>query len=190
MEKLLELLLAIARMSPELQAHLRTIIRPRKFKKGEYILRAGMICTHIWFIEKGLIRIYHLSEDQEKVNWLLKEGDIFIAVDSFFSQTISSEYIQALEDTWVCGISYQELAAACRQYIEFKEHHNLIETKYYELGNKIRKMQDLPPVDRYLTLMQTHPDLVYRVNLHDLASYLRMSLSKLTQIRRDLSNGK
>jgi CRP-like cAMP-binding protein len=190
MEKLLQLLRAVALMSPELQEHLKTIIRPKLFKKGTYIQRAGSICTHIWFIEKGLIRIYHEGAIKEMVTWLLKEGDIFIAVDSFFSQKPSSEYIQALEDTLVWGISYEELLAACLKYIEFTIHRDLIKTKYYELYNEIQKMVSLPLKDRYLTLMQVDPDLIHRVNLNDLASYLKMSLAKLSHIRRDISNGK
>ena len=190
MEKLLKQLLAIAIMSPELQAHLRIIIKPRKIKKGEFFLRPGDICTHIWFIEKGLIRIFHEVNGKEIITWLLIEGDIFIGVDSFFSQTPSSEYIQALEDMVVWGISYAELMAACKQYIEFKEHRDLIKTKYYELADKISKMVSLPNKDRYLTLMRTQPELSSRVRIEYLASYLKMTPNTLFKIRKDIANGK
>ena len=190
MEKLLALLNAIILMSPALQEHLRTIIRSRIIKKGTYIQKAGSICTHIWFIEKGLIRIYHEAANKEVVTWLLKEGDIFIAVDSFFSQKPSSEYIQALEDMLIWGISYEELVATCLKYIEFNNHKDLIKTKYYELSDKIHKMVTLPEKDRYLALMQTQPDLINRVKLDDLASYLQMAPKTLSKIRNGLANGK
>jgi len=96
MDQLIQLLKHFATMSPELEAHLRSIIKLRKFKKGEIILAEGMIASHIYYIESGLIRSYY----QVVLTDLQNRGveDIFIAyIDNLqgFAEAIESVYPQA-----------------------------------------------------------------------------------------------
>lgn len=98
MEALFALLNAIAQMSPELEAHLRSILQHTYFKEGDFILRTDKINRSIYFIESGLVRIYHDLSGKEVTTWFLVERDIFISVRSFFRQLPSREDIVALED--------------------------------------------------------------------------------------------
>jgi len=191
MEKLIQLLNVISLMSPGLQAHLSNTLRSRVIRKGEFILRPGQICTNICFIEKGLIRIFHDRGNKEVITWLLKEGDIFISIDSFFDQVPSTEYIEALEDTIVWYISFAELEETCRQYPEFLAHQDKIKTKYHKINDHNKKrILGMQPKDRYKLLMGEEPELITRVPALHLASYLNISPKKLFGMRRDIAHGK
>ncbi len=45
----------------EIYQHLETFT-VKKVKKGEIILRQGDICSHTYFVEKGLLRYYSIDK--------------------------------------------------------------------------------------------------------------------------------
>ncbi|MES1249572.1 MAG: cyclic nucleotide-binding domain-containing protein [Chitinophaga rupis] len=189
MEKLFAILQSIGPMSPELISWLRKHLRRRHYKAGETILTIGQICRDICFIESGLIRIYHNGEKGQETNWLQKENEIFISINSFFSQTPSFESIQALEDCMVWSITHADLAEACRLFPEFNLHQDKIKTLYYEIKNKRdAQMKGLPPRERYLYFLTEEPEIMARTPVDPLASWLQMSSKTLFKIRKDLWN--
>src|ERR1700748_1612009 len=98
MDKLLAILQSISPLSPALLNHLLSIITVQEFKKGDIILEKGKVCNYIYFIQKGLIRSYHLLGQEEVSNWFMKEDDFCISVVSFTRRTPSPDILVALED--------------------------------------------------------------------------------------------
>lgn len=185
MEKLILLLEYFAPISPTLRAHLKSIIKPVYFKKGEIILREGEIANFIYYIESGLVRSYYMLNGKEVSNWFMKEGDIFISVLSFFRQIPSMDTLVALEDCVCWGISHKELEETYKDYPEFDKHGRLISNEYYcrsELRHIERKRQK--PEQKYEILMEKDPDLVARVNNDHMASFLDVGLRTYNGIRK------
>ena len=96
MEEVLQLLNLVQSIPVPLREHLVTILRQKKLKKREFLLRAGEVCRNIYFIRKGMLRCYYLKDDMEICSWFMKEGDLVISIESFYGQTASKEYLQAL----------------------------------------------------------------------------------------------
>src|ERR1700742_969431 len=97
MEEVVQFLQEIYPLPDALVKQLFAIMKIRRLEWKEILLREGDICKNIYFIRKGLIRCYYLVQDKEVNAWFLKEGDTIVAVDSFYDQTPTKEYIQALE---------------------------------------------------------------------------------------------
>src|SRR5579871_5940875 len=116
---LLSFLGQIIPVSAELKSRLSELIRTADIKRKTYLLREGQVSNHIYFIEKGLVRIFHLEDGTEICSGLLCEGGMAISVKSFFDRTCSEEFIQTIEDTTVHYISYQELESLYREFPEF-----------------------------------------------------------------------
>ena len=176
MEQLLQLLTCFGPMSPELIDRLRRIIKKAHFTKGAIILPEGMIASHIYFIESGLVRSYYILDGKEVSNWFMKEGDIFISVLSFLRQIPSVDTHIALEDCLCWGISYAELEETYELHPEFNKHGRLISNEYYcrsEERHIALKRQE--PERKYELLMEKDPDLVLRVRNKDMASFLDVS---------------
>lgn len=186
MEKLIEQFKRIAPLSPELEAHIRSILKPRLVARKETILHSGDIAKHIYFIEKGLVRsFYYLQDDDEVTNWFMKEDDIFISVQSFFRQEPSFETIEAMEDCILWGITYHELQQAYRSYIEFNVHRGSILEHYYALSDRRNTMtKKQPMLQRYENLIREEPHLLQRVPSKYLAGYLGMNESTFSITRR------
>ena len=52
-------------LSEEEAAQITTLFQTRTWLKGEYFLRAGQVNRYVGFIERGLVRYYVPSQDQE-----------------------------------------------------------------------------------------------------------------------------
>jgi len=184
MDTLLTLLMSIYPLSEELINYLRANLEIKELKKGDYLLRKGRICTHIYFIESGHLRCFYEKNGAEATSWLMIEGNVIVSVSSFFNQKQSRESIQALEDTVVIGISFEKLEYINRTFIEFNFHGRVLSQKYYAISDDqlyAIKMQRAP--ERYLHMLETQPELFDRVPAKYIASLLGISVETLSRIR-------
>jgi CRP/FNR family transcriptional regulator, anaerobic regulatory protein len=148
------------------------------------ILKAGHICQHIYFIERGLLRCFYLNNDQEVCSWFMKEGDVIASVESFFEQKESYEYIQALEDSTLHYISFRDLDFIYKNFSEFNYIGRELVQKYYKLSEqRLYSLRMQRGLERFESLRQNDPDLVQRVEQKYLASYLGITEQYLSMLK-------
>ena len=181
---LLRYLRSIHPLSEALRDHLEDIVKEKKLARKDYLLKAGQICSNIYFIEKGLLRSYYFKGEKEISSWFMKEGDICIAVESFFTQQYGQENIQALEDCVVHYISYEDLQRIYRDFGEFNIIGRILVERCYLLTvQRITAMWMQRAHDRYDWLANQFPDLLQRVPAKYLASYLGITEVMLSNIK-------
>jgi len=132
MKELLSYLESIYPMTDGLKQHLATILKEKELCKKSYLLKAGHVSRNIYFIGHGLIRCFYIKDDHEVSSWFMKEGDVIVSVESFFSQKQSYESIQALEDCILYYITYDELQFVYNHFPEFNFIGRVLVEKYYE----------------------------------------------------------
>lgn len=185
MEQLLNFLSSVYPLSEALKDYLVTHLRQRFILRKEFLLKAGHICKHIYFIESGLLRCFYNKDDTDVSSWFMKEGDVIISVESFFDQKPSYESIQALEDTLVHYISFQELEHIYHHFLEFNFVGRILVQNYYKLSEqRLFSMRLQTAVERYHFLLENFPELVRRVPTGDIASYLGVSRETLSRIKK------
>ena len=173
MDSLLNYVEAIYPLSNPLKIHLRKHIQSKRVLKNEFILKAGNVSKNIYFIERGLLRTFYLKKDLEISSWFMKEGDFIISVSSFLKQVTSNESIHALEDCLLYSLSYNELQNVYRIFPEFNFIGRVITEKYYALSEDRRSaLKMMRANERYDYLMENHGELLQRVPLKYIASYL------------------
>lgn len=184
MKDLLNALGKIHPLSKPFRQYLSDHLKLQTLSSREYLLRAGTIGRRLYFIEKGLVRCYYFDNGQEICSKFLKENDIIVSASSFFLQKESREYLQTIEPTTVYSLSYEELQHMYTYYIESNIISRVISTKSYLLSEQrsyfIRMRQ---AAARYKTMMEHHPDLINRVPVKYMASYLGMTEETLSRIR-------
>lgn len=184
METLLQHLESIHPMSDECKERLFSILKLKEVPRKELLLRAGHICQHIYFIQKGLLRCFYYKNDAEICSWFMKEGDVIVSVESFFKQAISYESIQALEDCELYYISYKELQQIYRSFPEFNFIARVLTEKYYCLSEqRLYSIRMMRASERYESLLEHHPELVLRVPAKYLASYLGITAEMMSKIK-------
>lgn len=183
MDKVFGFLNAIYPLPPELSVHLSQILKTREFPRKEFLLKAGHVSRHIYLIEKGLVRCYYMLGEKDISAWFMKEGDVVVSVNSFFGQVPSEENIQALENTLVYYISYDELEETYRNYLSFNVNGRKILTHYYRLSEqRAISMRSMKAKERYKYLLMHHPELLQRVPRKYIASYLGVTEATLSNI--------
>ncbi len=184
MTELLQMLDAIYPLSDELMNYLsEKLVRTQIPKKG-FILKKGHICFNIYFIGKGLVRCFYMKKDNEVCSWFMKEGDVIVSVESFFDQSLSHEYIQALEDCDMYYISHKDLQFAYDNFIEFNVTGRVLTEKYYKLSEgRASLLRKHTVEEKYQYMMDHESQIIQRVPSKYIASYLGTTEEHLSRIR-------
>ena len=160
------------------------ILEYKVLRKKELLLREGLICNHIYFIEKGLVRSYYTEDDNEVTTWFMKENDLIISVKSFFQQTPSTENLEALEDCELYYIRYQNLSALYIRYHSFDIIGRTLTQHYYILSEeRLLNLRKKEAITRYKYLVKYHPQIIIRSPLKYIASYLGITMETLSRLR-------
>ena len=164
--------------------YLRKTIKVRTLKEEEFLLTAGQVCGNLYFIRKGLLKCFYLVHQKEVSDWFFGELEVVVSIDSFYDQIPSEDFIQALTHCELFYITYEELNYLYRAFIEFNVVGRVLTNKYLRIWHQqARNIRMLSAEERYLFLLKTQPDLINRVSVKDLASYLDMTRETLSRMR-------
>jgi CRP/FNR family transcriptional regulator, anaerobic regulatory protein len=170
---------------------LREIIKFREVPQKEIILRPGEICGELRLILKGLLRCYYLKEPGQidVTLWLYAEQEVVVSVNSYYQQRPGRCYIQAIEDSVLAYITFEEEQQLYRDFVEFNVVGRILEAKYVQdYERQLENIKCLSAMERYVQLRDEAPGLVQRVPGMYLATYLDMHPDSLSRVRRQLSN--
>lgn len=177
----------ISGLSHEGKKKLIDIVCTKDLAKGEKILNLHAVCHHIYFIEKGIARIYYLKKGKDVTEWFAFEDSYCFSIISFFNQTPSSLEIECLENCEVHFIPRDKLLHLCDNDLEISKYFRIL------IGNsliysqvRMESIQFETASERYLNLLHHNPKIIQRVPLQYIASYLGISFETLSRIRAKL----
>jgi CRP-like cAMP-binding protein len=156
-------------------------------KKGENLQSFGQTCKTIYFINKGIARIYYYKDGVDITESFSFEGEIIIRVESLFTGNPSQKAIQVLEDTELVAINASQLFSLYDLHPQIERLFRLIfEAGYVETVNRIESIQFHSAEERYLALMKK-PQLLQKIPLKHIASYLGITQVSLSRIRAHIN---
>lgn len=65
---------------------LESILVPKRYSKGEMILKEGEVCENIYYIDKGLVRQFYFKNNKELTEHIGSDGEIFMCIESLFKE--------------------------------------------------------------------------------------------------------
>jgi CRP-like cAMP-binding protein len=175
----------IENLDAETQTALEKITTRKRFEKGEFLLRQDEICRQSFFIEKGIVRKFYVTEQGKEITTeLCFKDDLAISFQSYTLQTPSPECIQATEYTEVTATDYtsfQKLKTTFPKLLKL----DLMMTEFYAmwLEQRLQRFHTLDATERYQLLVKEQPHVVRQIQLTHIASYLGVSLETLSRIR-------
>jgi CRP-like cAMP-binding protein len=157
---------------------------PYKFSKKEMILSAGQHSNTAYFVAEGLVRIYYVKEGKEITNWFIKENMVFAPTYSILTGEANYSNYEAIEDTIVLQIQYAVMESFYAKYHNM-EHmgRKLIEAYYGIFMKKTFDVLFLSAEERYSLFIRDNEDLLNRVPLRYIASYLGITQETLSRMR-------
>lgn len=163
-------------------------VEENNIKAGEFLLSQGNICNHISYIENGLFRQFYLNEGKEITTCFCNPNTITCDYQSFITQKSSMQNIQALEVSKVCSISYDHLQELYKKNDFWQQVGRLAaENEYITSQCHYRFINDLTASERYLQILENDSDLLHKVPLNYLASYLQITPETLSRIRKKIA---
>jgi len=166
-------------------AFLLSISTFRSVKKGDVFIKSGTVSEELAFIIKGSFRFFYEKEDIEKTAYFVFENQIMASFEGILEKAPSKTTIQALEDGEIFVIDYTKMRKMYNISSKFENIGRLIGEYYIlMLHNQLSSFLLDTPEERYLNLVRHNPDLLNKVPLQYIASYIGVTPVSLSRIRK------
>lgn len=163
---------------------LESILVPKKYAKGEMILKEGEICESIYYIDKGLIRQFYYKNDKELTEHIGADGEIFMCIESLFKEEPTKLQVEALEPTIVYLIPKRKLEHVALHNVNIQIlYRKILEESLIISQVHADLLRFETAQNRYLRLCKMKPQVVLRAPLVYIASYLQMTPETLSRVR-------
>ena len=153
-------------------------------KKNQDLQSIGHTCKTIYFINKGLARIYYYRDGIDITESFVFEKNIIARVESLFTGKPSKKAIQVLEDSEIVAINATQLFELYNTFPEIERlFRKIFEAGYVDTMHRIEGIQFHTAEERYSAIIKEQPTLLQRVPLKHIASYLGITQVTLSRIR-------
>ena len=161
----------------------------RIITKKSVFIKVNQIENHISFIESGIVRLFIPRDNPEKeiTFGFCFKNQFVSAYDSFLTQSPSNYQLQALTETAILSISYEDLQSVYKS----TQIGNLIgrltaEDLFLIKSKREQDLLNLNAEQRYLKLFEERPELLKSVPLKYISSYIGVTAQALSRIRKRL----
>lgn len=157
-------------------------------KKGTVLIKHGEVPRECYFVLKGIVRQYEIVDGDEKTTEFYTEKNGAVSSSHYTDQTPFEGYLVCAEDCLLIAGNIEVDQANYEKFPVLQAiTRQMIESDLNSTKKKFVKFVGSSPKERYLNLMETQPDLLNRVPLHQIASYLGMTAESLSRIRKRIT---
>lgn len=161
----------------------------RKVDKNQYLLREGEISILNCFVTKGCLRLYHVDEQGNEhilkfavENWWISD------YESYNTGNPSKCNIDALEDSELLLIHKSDMDALTKTILGFQNFKEKLDSRSFNATqNRILSTISNSAEGRYENFISTYPNIMNRVPLRMIASYLGLTRETLSRVRRKIT---
>ncbi len=166
---------------------LESILIPMKFQKGDYILKEGEVCKHIYWLAKGLVRQFYYKNDKELTEYMATENQIFMSIESLFKEMPSHQQIVALEPVVLFALPKSALEHEAVRNVNIQMlYRKILEESLIISQVRADMLRFESAGERYAKLVKSSPQLILRAPLVYIASYLQMTPETLSRVRNSV----
>jgi len=188
-QNILENIKRYVSLSEDDKEQFSSIVRTTKIKRRQFIVQPNFICTHQTYVLEGAFRSYLVNDEGVDHTIQFAIEDWFISdFNSYINQEPASLFVEALEDSIVQQISFDDVEKLCDQNPKFERFFRLVAQKSFAYSQR-RILSNLgkSAEERYIEFQNLYPSIIQRVPQYALASYLGMSPEFLSKIRKRLA---
>lgn len=158
--------------------------------KGTCLLRAGKVERSVFFVRKGIVRAYLEDEGRQITFWIGAEGSTVVSLKSYVHGQPGYESAECMEDCSFYVLRRAALEDLFREDIEIANWgRKFAESELLKAEEKFIPLLFTTASERYEALLKNSPELLQRLPLECLASYLGVTAQSLSRIRAGLKQG-
>lgn len=177
-------------VSTEKAQQLTAVFEPMFMNKNSLLITENKPNTETYFMESGIIRSYVHNQEGHEVTTEIFVAPCFVNdFLAFFKQQPASETFQCLTECHIWKASFEQIQTVFHASPEFREFGRLmLVTNYAQLHQRTMGLIKDTAEQRYLRLMQRHPNVFQYVPLKFIASYLGVTDTSLSRIRKEIKH--
>jgi CRP-like cAMP-binding protein len=174
----------ISVLSEGSKSTLRSIIKTQRISKNQDLQQIGQTCKTLYFLKTGLARIYYFQDGNDITEGFYEAYCLIARAESLFGGLPSKKAIQLLADSEVWSIATDELFSLYESNRDIERlFSRLFEMAYVSTIQRIENLQFHTAEERYRLLSQDQAEVLRRVPLKYIASYLGITQVSLSRIR-------
>ncbi len=176
-------------VSLALQSELEQLLQPGVLHRGDFLLRSGDVCRHVWLLTGGLVRCFYYNHNVESTIWFTHENNMILYTEEEGEGPHVNCYIQAIEDCSYYSIPLSSIK-------DLRERYSGCDAIFAKLGWEYQQKKKLhlqilctpSSLQRYWIFVQFHQLILSRLKLEYIASYMAVSVRTLINVRKRASN--
>ncbi len=155
-----------------------------EYAKGQVVIEMGNVEKNIFFLSKGIVRAYTLVDGKEVTFWIGREGDTVLSMNGYVNGEPGYETIEPMEDTVFYMLSHGDLQSLFDEDISIANWgRKFAEAELLKTEQRLISFLLATASERYQRLIENDPDILRRMPLGSIASYLGITQVSLSRIR-------
>ncbi|MBN8672199.1 MAG: Crp/Fnr family transcriptional regulator [Chitinophagales bacterium] len=159
------------------------------YPKGKLLVKAGDVCRYCYFVLEGCLRQYKLADDTEVTIQFYTEREAAVDFNSYVNQVKSESYLVCMEDTIVIEGNLEQETDMYERFPKLQQiTRAMMEQDFGKMQEQFSRFIASNAEERYVYLLNNRPDLLQRVPLQYLASYIGVTPESLSRIRKRIQS--
>jgi CRP-like cAMP-binding protein len=160
------------------------LVTVQKHPKNQLLLQAGQVAEQIFFVNQGILRHFFVDGKNDGTVWFSFENDLVTDTRSFITRQPSEHNILTITEAETLAMAHADLQQLYARH-QVWERFGRLTAEQYLIGLVDRSYSLLfkSATEKYEELLARHPKIVQHVPLHQIASYIGVSVETLSRIR-------
>ncbi|RYG00265.1 MAG: Crp/Fnr family transcriptional regulator [Chitinophagaceae bacterium] len=159
-------------------------------RKKENLVQAGQICRSHYFVLKGCLRMFYITEKGVEQTMQFGLENWWITDYMSFQNRQQTQYsIQAVEETDVLSIDHSSYEKLLSSHPVLEKYFRVIYQRTTAAAQvRLKYIYDLSKEEMYKDFAARFPDFIQRIPQYLLASYLGCTPEYLSEIRKKIAS--
>lgn len=167
---------------------LKTFFVHKKLEKKQFLLREGEICNYFAFVSRGILKSFMTDEKgQDRISLFAFEGWWISDFNSFINREKALLNIDAIENSELLLISFENYERLTLKIPIMDRYFRILyQNSLVTKDRRLMISNKSTAEEKYLSLVQTNPEIAKKISHTLIASYLGLSPETISRIRKKL----
>lgn len=172
-------------LSADSASRLLSATTPCSFRNKEVMVRADVCNRYAYFVVEGMTRSYWMHDGEEITTSFSVPGSVVFSMDELYYDLPSQEYVAAIGSVSAYRILIKDLRDLFAECLDLCNYSRIIhQIEYRRIHQSHKERLTLPAKERYVAFVEQFPEVARNVPLSYMASYLGITLSTLSRLRK------
>lgn len=164
----------------------------REYNSKEIVFNRDYVHNEVGFVVKGLIRAYYINQSgEQKTAWFVDELSYVSDYPSFLNGSPSNYIFESLEPSVIVFLPKKTMNDGYQKSVKLERYGRIIAEEVLKyMQERIEGFLFKSATLRYQEFISANKNLLHRVSVGHIASYLGIERQSLTRIRKNLLNKK